>query len=360
MPGRISYKMLTPIRALRRDLGLTPSDLTVLTALISFLPHENPANPARSPFLSVVFPSNAALSERTNGLDERTLRRCLGRLSDSGLIQCRRSANGKRFPLRYGGKIRDAFGFDLAPIADRYLEMVRRAAAVTEAQERLRSLRAEALALRQEALQQTDDAPTLARLHEARNLLRRVRLKAQDVINLIDELRRMIGSDTEIRNAQTIGVNFQDDITETNGRSSSKTDDLPARDGQNVRHIESSKIDIKKEVRSTEKTEEATIQPSTQQTMKRNPETMNWQDFSGVASLYPKPPRSIEALTRIIFEVGNALNVRKNRIIEHLKIAGPSRTLLALDCLIARVDTIRHPSAYLDRILTVEIAQSTT
>ncbi|MCA1776995.1 MAG: replication protein C [Loktanella sp.] len=357
MPGRISYKMLEPIRTLRREFSLTPSDLTVLTALISFLPREDPANPTRSPFLSVVFPSNAALSERTNGLDERTLRRCLGRLSEVGLIECRRSANGKRFPLRYGGKIRDAFGFDLSPIADRHHELARRAAAVTEVQERLRSLRAEALALRQEALQQTADAPTLARLHEARNLLRRASLSVPDVIDLIDELRQIIDPDTDSRNVQTIDIHIPEYATETSRSTSSETDNLPARDGQNVRHIESSKIDIKKEVPSPEET---TIHSSTHQSMKRNPEKMNWQDFSGVASFYPTPPRSIEALTRIIFELGNAMNVRTNRLIEYMKRSGPSRTLLALDCLITRVDTIRHPSAYLDRILSVEVSQSTT
>jgi hypothetical protein len=40
----------------------------------------------------------------------------LSRLDAAGLIDRKNSANGKRFPLRYGGIIRDAFGIDLNPL----------------------------------------------------------------------------------------------------------------------------------------------------------------------------------------------------------------------------------------------------
>ncbi len=356
VPHRISYKVLTPIRTLRRDMGLTPSDITVLTALISFLPREDTASTGRTSPISVVFPSNAALSERANGLDERSLRRCIARLSNSGLIHCRRSANGKRFPLRYGGKIRDAFGFDLAPLAERQAELVRQAAALTEEQERLRSLRAEALALRQEALQNQLDAPALTRLTAARNILRRATLKISDVLNLIEDLRQMIGSQEQLQDFKIMTTEPRTDEENPSQHAQTRaaeTEELSARNGQNVRHIESSKIDIKKEKPSTKETSTTHTE---RRAMTRNTDSMDWQDFSGVASFYPKPPTSLEALKRIIFEIGNFLNVEKNKLTNHLRRAGPSRLLLALDCLISISETVRHPGAYLDRMLEMDTA----
>ena len=112
-----TYEILGPVRFLRKELGLTSNDVTVLTALISFLPRDGYASEGGTSLkLTIVFPSNASLSERANGIDERTLRRSLGRLDAAGLIDRKNSVNGKRFPLRYGGIIRDAFGIDLKPL----------------------------------------------------------------------------------------------------------------------------------------------------------------------------------------------------------------------------------------------------
>ena len=75
------YELLGPVRVLRKDLSLTTNDVTVLTGLISFLPRDQSPNSGGTQHkLTVVFPSNASLSERANGIDERTLRRCLARL----------------------------------------------------------------------------------------------------------------------------------------------------------------------------------------------------------------------------------------------------------------------------------------
>ena len=93
------YELLGPVRALRKELGLTSNDITVLTALISFLPRDrHTTNGETPPKLTVVFPSNASLSERANGVDERTLRRCLGRLDAAGLIDRKNSAKANASP----------------------------------------------------------------------------------------------------------------------------------------------------------------------------------------------------------------------------------------------------------------------
>jgi replication initiation protein RepC len=72
-PGTNPYRVIEPIRALRKELGLTPNDLVTLQALISFMPKKA----GQTAPMTIVFPSNASLSERTNGLNERTIRRCV-------------------------------------------------------------------------------------------------------------------------------------------------------------------------------------------------------------------------------------------------------------------------------------------
>ena len=70
LPCPNPYELLGPVRVLRKRLGLTTNDLAVLTALISFLPREKRGGlDSRQIALTVVFPSNASLSERANGLD---------------------------------------------------------------------------------------------------------------------------------------------------------------------------------------------------------------------------------------------------------------------------------------------------
>jgi replication initiation protein RepC len=187
------YELLGPVRALRKELGLTSNDVTVLTALISFLPRDrHTTNGETPPKLTVVFPSNASLSERANGIDERTLRRCLGRLDAAGLIDRKNSANGKRFPLRYGGIIRDAFGIDLNPLIQNHDALAAEALKVAEERERLRSLRAEALALRASLLQdQHLNEARLSSLGTIRNILRRATLTADAVLQIIAGLREL-------------------------------------------------------------------------------------------------------------------------------------------------------------------------
>lgn len=63
----------------------------------------------------LVWPSNQRLSDLT-GLSERTIRYVLRALIADGLIAARESANGKRFPIQGETGVKDAYGFDLAPL----------------------------------------------------------------------------------------------------------------------------------------------------------------------------------------------------------------------------------------------------
>ncbi len=67
----------------------------------------------------VVFPSNKALSLRAHGMAETTLRRHLGALVQAGLVVRRDSPNGKRYALRGGEGVEQAYGLDLSPVLAR-------------------------------------------------------------------------------------------------------------------------------------------------------------------------------------------------------------------------------------------------
>ena len=354
VPCRSPYDLLAPVRTIRKDLCLTPSDLAVLTALISFLPKDGWDKAShQAQLMTIVFPSNAALSERTNGIDERTLRRSIGRLTASGLIKRKASANGKRFPLRYNGVIRDAFGFDLQPLIEQHTRLTAQAAKTVENNERLRSLKAEALALRAAAMNRDDLAQDeLSSLQTMRNLLRRATLTVETVLRLISELRKFAtdakvgyGERTEAQSLITSA-----EVHQCEPRLPSiEPDDMSATNGQNDRHIESTKIDIKKKPIGTEQHNHG--KQNTTPSMHRDPKMMDWDEFQHIAEFFPKPPNTPEALTRMVAELGKLLRISQERLIHWLSKVGPGRVLLAFDYLIARAEVIKEPSAYFETIL---------
>ena len=351
LPCHNPYDLLGPVRILRRALALTPNDLAVLTALVSFLPREGRAKPGHEiPALTVVFPSNASLSERANGLDERTLRRCLVRLTSAGLIERKNSANGKRFPLRYGGVIRDAFGIDLKPLIEQYASLATRASALTEDRERLRSLKAEALALRASLLhQERDDDARLATLEAIRNILRRATLSVDTVLQVISELRAL-GADAEANFGERQASLAADAEGDDHPVPALCSPGMPATNGQNVRHIESIRKEFKKRAETTAAATKERL-PS-KSPMNREPDTMAWEDYSHIAGFFPEAPRTTDALTRILLDLGRLLRIRQEGLLRGLKKAGAGKLLLTLDYLIGRSDAIQRPDAYFERMMT--------
>ena len=346
------YELLGPVRVLRKDLCLTSNDVTVLTALISFLPRDqSPNSGGTQRKLTVVFPSNAALSERANGIDERTLRRSLGRLQAAGLIQRKSSANGKRFPLRYGGVIRDAFGIDVAPLIQSHDALAARASRVTEERERLRSLKAEALALRASLLQDERlDEARLSALGTIRNLLRRATLTADTVLQIIAGLRELRANAAQSY-GECHGSSAHADQVQSHDQAFSGgcAREMSARNGQNDRQIES----IKKEhiKKNTHEKQTNAYKSTRAPTMKRDPANMAWTDFSHVADFFPDPPRTSEALNRVVFDIGRLLRIRQEKLMRGLQKAGAGRLLLILDYLLGKGEAIRQPEAYFETII---------
>ncbi|NSZ03212.1 replication initiation protein RepC [Agrobacterium tumefaciens] len=120
------YRDACEARAL---LGLRDRALAVLNALLSFYPETDLSEDANL----VVFPSNAQLSARANGIAGTTLRENLAVLVGAGLINRNDSPNGKRYVRRgKAGEVETAYGFSLAPLLARAEELALMAQRVAE------------------------------------------------------------------------------------------------------------------------------------------------------------------------------------------------------------------------------------
>ncbi len=134
------WRLMTALSSARALLGLSDRTIAVLTALISVLPGRE----LKASEEQIVFPSNAELSRRTQGMADATLRRHIAALVESGLIARRDSPNGKRYARRDDtGTIETAFGFDLGPLALRASEIFALEDEVKVAEARARRLRDE-------------------------------------------------------------------------------------------------------------------------------------------------------------------------------------------------------------------------
>lgn len=136
------WDILRDLATARMRFCLSDRDLAVLQALLSFHPGAGLDDPAKL----IVFPSNATLCDRLNGMPCSTMRRHLTRLIEAGLIARRDSPNGKRYRRREG----PAFGFDLTPLVCLAAQIRRLATEVRAEQHRIRLAREQVSLLRRE------------------------------------------------------------------------------------------------------------------------------------------------------------------------------------------------------------------
>jgi replication initiation protein RepC len=131
----------------RTLLGVRDRALAVLNALLSFYPETILCSDDKL----VVFPSNAQLTARANGIAGTTLRENLALLVKAGLIHRKDSPNGKRYARKNGqGEIDDAYGFSLAPLLARSEELAQLAQAVVAERRHVQILRERITILRRD------------------------------------------------------------------------------------------------------------------------------------------------------------------------------------------------------------------
>ncbi|MBB4346202.1 replication initiation protein RepC [Rhizobium leguminosarum] len=132
------WRVFRDVGDARTRLGLQDRALAVLNALLSFFPVAELSNERNL----VVFPSNAQLSARANGIAGTTLRKCLSALVEAGVIIRKDSPNGKRYARKGDeGDMEDAYGFSLAPLVARASEFAALAQGVAAEQRRFRIMK---------------------------------------------------------------------------------------------------------------------------------------------------------------------------------------------------------------------------
>ena len=116
-PGRL----LAALKAAAPRLGISPRLVHAVDWLFCFT-HPQDWKPGARP---LVWPS-ASMQQQALGLSPTQVKEINRRLIELGLVTMKDSPNGKRYGKRDPkGRIIEAYGFDLSPVAARYAEFVR-------------------------------------------------------------------------------------------------------------------------------------------------------------------------------------------------------------------------------------------
>ena len=116
-----SAQLLAALKAAAPRLGVSPRLVHAMDWLFRFTQPQDWQRGSRP----IVWPS-ASMQEEALGLSESQAKRLTRALIEAGLVTMRDSPNGKRYGRRdRGGRIVEAYGFDLSPAAMRHAEFVR-------------------------------------------------------------------------------------------------------------------------------------------------------------------------------------------------------------------------------------------
>lgn len=207
------WSIFRDLVAARSVLGISSQALGTLRALISFL------RPSQE---TVIFASNRALSDRADGLSERSVRRHLSELIAAGVVARKSSANGKRFKVKNPDGPEDTYGLDLRPLLMRAMEIADLAqeAAREQLRIKLQRKRLSALIFEAEALIASEE------IAQYRRSLRR-KHSSTYFASLCDELSQIlqnIASKTEDGSDQTSTLTLRDSQSDRHKIKSNKED----------------------------------------------------------------------------------------------------------------------------------------
>jgi replication initiation protein RepC len=327
--------LMAAVNATAKDLGIGPTSVVVLDALLSCLPCNDPKTGTDawiSPqTLLTVFACNDTLCFRAKGITDRQLRRHLCRLEEIQLIRRRDSANGKRFPIKRDGKIVAAFGIDLSPLLERADEIQALAVTKRDQRDELRGLRAQiqCLSLRCRDL---DLKPELAAFVDGlRTVMRRATTTLHHARDLLSKLLDILSSSEPVLGPSPEGPTSNCSQTDHAQRAKSKDllepTKLPATDGQNVRHKETINSETKKDL--------AGLQHDL------------WDQMTTVPAFYPQRPSTGHELMRILYEFGQMLRISTATLANAVSCIGPARTILIADAIAGKPDQVLNPEGYL-------------
>ena len=325
---RALWRVLDALAPCRQHYGLAAHSLSVLRALISFLPKATTVDAAL-----VVWPSNKTLCERADGMDERTLRRHIDRLVKAGIIARRSSSNGKRFALRCRSDIVAAFGFDLRPL----LDSAENIAATTE---RLRAQAEQAAALRVEVLNLlhavAQSSPPLPGCEDAaiRRMLRR-RPDPRMLLEARDKLRTMVSNHSPVAEKMTASDRQID-------RHLQKTEE-ESFDSVSAPHDAAAPVtDRETATKQDDRRDETGI--CFDDCLRATTES---QEFAA------GPVRTWSDMIHLADTLAPMIGIERELSDHTRRAMGPVQAAISILCLIQRSHHIRRPAAYLRKLATL-------
>ncbi|MCA0270874.1 MAG: replication initiation protein RepC [Proteobacteria bacterium] len=331
------WTILKNLTAARAVYGISDRDLAVLTALASF----HPGAALTEGDGTIVFPSNAALSERTHGMAESTLRRHLAALVTAGLILRHDSPNGKRYAARdgVGGPV-VAFGFDLRPLLVRSAEIGAAATAAREAAARQRRLREAAV----------------LRLRDAAKLITYGREAAPGDWDALEDQTRLLQHkmrrklDTELLEEMNAGILAVLEAISVR-LDPQETEEMDGNAAANERHIQYSTIDSPDSEPSLEKEEASAEAPSPDPAEPRLPLFLVLKACPDLLDYVPGGIRHWHELVAAADFVHPMLGVSVDAWARARRAMGDPVAAITLACILQRATEIRSPGGYL-RALT--------
>lgn len=345
------YAVLAALVKARQRFGISDRDLAVLSALVSFLPDRQLADTGGFQGQAhgiVVFPSNRALSERSHGMAESTLRRHIAALVRAGLILRQDSPNGKRYARRDGGgNFGQAFGFDLRPLLVRAPEIEAAAIQADEAAKALKIQReslvlclrdaTKLLAYAQECLAEGDLAAPLAQAASLARALRR-KLSPKDLGDLLPQAQALLAQARKILALNTIAQPH-------------KTEESSGSDGHFGRHQQNSDKDLKESepAISGVKPNPAAPSPSADPAPAEPglPLPLVLRATPDILTYAPQGIRTWRDLLAVAAFVYPMLGITGETWRAACQAMGDGAAAVTLACILQRSDQIARPGAYL-------------
>lgn len=335
-PAVDKWQILRDLGQARATFGVTDRDLAVLSALMSFHREAELGGDGAT----IVFPSNAALSQRAHGMAESTLRRHLATLVASGLILRHDSPNGKRYAVRGMGEDLDrAFGFDLAPLARRGEEIAAAAQASRIAAERLKRTRETAvlrlrdcdklLAYAAESLPGNWDELSDALALTKRGLRRKLDMAATEALaaeaaQLLERVRKAL--------------------------SRLETEEMDGNAGVNERHKQNSNIPLHESEPCKERARAAAVDPDPQTVPPDEPQLPLYLVLRACPDILPYAPHGIRHWHELVAAaafVRGMMGISADAWDEACRHMTPPGAAIAVACMLQSVDRIAKPGGYL-------------
>ncbi|WP_051927442.1 plasmid replication protein RepC [Ruegeria halocynthiae] len=330
------WELLRDLCTARHTFEVTDRDLAVLNALVSF--HPNAALSDNDSL--IVFPSNAALSERAHGMAESTLRRHLAALVRAGLIARHDSPNGKRYARRDAdGEIARAFGFDLRPL-------LHGAVQITQAAQQARADHARLVAAREKLSLLKRDALKLALYGQENDLPGDWEALLAALLIVHKQMRRKLCLE-DLLDLETQTANILGDIQSL---LAMKTEELIGNDSETERQYQNSKPDTPESELCPERDKGETngnAEPDPDRPLPRVPLALILKACPDILPYCERDPREWRDLVVAASYVRGMMGISPPAWHEAQELMGPETAAVTVACILQPFGDINSPGGYL-------------